>query len=67
MPSFHLPRGSWLLLFALCLVLLPGKAEAFGAGNIPSIAQVSSLHLIYMSKKLTLDRSKVTTGDMEVC
>ncbi|CAM1503944.1 Fc.00g015350.m01.CDS01 [Cosmosporella sp. VM-42] len=40
MPSFQLPRGSWLLLFAVCLVLLPGKAAAFGAGNIPSIAQV---------------------------
>ncbi|KAF7558338.1 hypothetical protein G7046_g5816 [Stylonectria norvegica] len=40
MPSFSLPRGSWLLLFAVCLVLLPGKAAAFGAGNIPSIAQV---------------------------
>lgn len=40
MPSFSLPRGSWLLLFAVCLILLPGKANAFGAGNIPSIAQV---------------------------
>lgn len=35
-----MPRGSWLLLIAVCLILLPGKAEAFGAGNIPSIAQV---------------------------
>lgn len=41
MPSFSMPRGSWLLLIAVCLILLPGKAEAFGAGNIPSIAQVS--------------------------
>ncbi|KAI5466960.1 heterokaryon incompatibility Het-C [Mariannaea sp. PMI_226] len=40
MPSFSMPRGSWLLLFAVCLILLPGKASAFGAGNIPSIAQV---------------------------
>ncbi|KAM5351922.1 hypothetical protein ACJ41O_004645 [Fusarium nematophilum] len=40
MPSFSIPRGSWLLLFAVCLILLPGKASAFGAGNIPSIAQV---------------------------
>ncbi|KAK2677362.1 Heterokaryon incompatibility Het-C [Fusarium oxysporum f. sp. vasinfectum] len=40
MPSFSMPRGSWLLLIAVCLILLPGKAEAFGAGNIPSIAQV---------------------------
>lgn len=36
-----MPRGSWLLLIAVCLILLPGKVEAFGAGNIPSIAQVS--------------------------
>ncbi|KAM0553835.1 hypothetical protein ACHAPJ_007181 [Fusarium lateritium] len=35
-----MPRGSWLLLIAVCLILLPGKADAFGAGNIPSIAQV---------------------------
>jgi hypothetical protein len=29
-----------LLVLALLLVVLPGKAAAFGAGNIPSIAQV---------------------------
>lgn len=50
MPSFNLPRGSWFLVLCLCLVLLPGKAAAFGAGNIPSIAQVgeaaSSLSLL---------------------
>ncbi|KAK7413140.1 hypothetical protein QQX98_007966 [Neonectria punicea] len=40
MPSFSLPRGSWLLLFAVALILLPGKVSAFGAGNIPSISQV---------------------------
>ncbi|KHO01933.1 Heterokaryon incompatibility protein Het-C [Metarhizium album ARSEF 1941] len=40
MSSFPLPRGTWLLVLAVCLVLLPGKAAAFGAGNIPSIAQV---------------------------
>jgi hypothetical protein len=33
-------RGWWLVAIGLCLVLLPGKAAAFGAGNIPSIAQV---------------------------
>jgi hypothetical protein len=32
--------GSILLVVALLLVVLPGKAAAFGAGNIPSIAQV---------------------------
>ncbi|KAK4095058.1 HET-C domain-containing protein HetC [Purpureocillium lilacinum] len=40
MSSFPLPRGSWLLVLCVCLVVLPGKAAAFGAGNIPSIAQV---------------------------
>lgn len=40
MPSFSVPRGSWLLALCVCLVVLPGKAAAFGAGNIPSIAQV---------------------------
>ncbi|PHH55754.1 hypothetical protein CFIMG_000273RA [Ceratocystis fimbriata CBS 114723] len=33
-------RHSWLLIFAVVLVILPGRASAFGAGNIPSIAQV---------------------------
>ncbi|KAM4059869.1 heterokaryon incompatibility protein het-C domain-containing protein [Hirsutella rhossiliensis] len=45
MPSFpRPPRGTWLLIFATLLVLLPGKAAAFGAGNIPSIAQVEGLN-----------------------
>ncbi|KAI0455966.1 heterokaryon incompatibility Het-C [Xylaria acuta] len=38
-----LPRlgfGSTLLILGLILVLMPTKAAAFGAGNIPSIAQV---------------------------
>lgn len=48
MPSFSMPRGSWLLLIAVCLILLPGKAEAFGAGNIPSIAQVSYKNHLYL-------------------
>jgi hypothetical protein len=30
------------------LILLPGKAEAFGAGNIPSIAQVSYKNYLYL-------------------
>ncbi|KAM0463652.1 hypothetical protein ACHAO4_000370 [Trichoderma viride] len=30
----------WLLVLCICLVLLPTKVAAFGAGNIPSIAQV---------------------------
>ncbi|KAI1488857.1 heterokaryon incompatibility Het-C [Biscogniauxia mediterranea] len=32
--------GSMLLIFGLVLILMPTKAAAFGAGNIPSIAQV---------------------------
>ncbi|OTB04112.1 hypothetical protein M426DRAFT_36987, partial [Hypoxylon sp. CI-4A] len=32
--------GSLLLTMAIILVVMPGKAAAFGAGNIPSIAQV---------------------------
>ncbi|KAH7321211.1 heterokaryon incompatibility Het-C [Stachybotrys elegans] len=41
MSSFGLSRGSWMLLCVLvALAFLPGKAAAFGAGNIPSIAQV---------------------------
>jgi len=41
MASLGWSRGSGLLLaIAICLVVLPGKAAAFGAGNIPSIAQV---------------------------
>ncbi|KAF4126400.1 Heterokaryon incompatibility protein Het-C [Geosmithia morbida] len=41
MGAFGWSRGGGLLLaLAICLVVLPGKASAFGAGNIPSIAQV---------------------------
>lgn len=32
--------ASMLLVLAVILIVLPGKAAAFGAGNIPSIAQV---------------------------
>ncbi|KAK8038794.1 heterokaryon incompatibility protein Het-C-domain-containing protein [Apiospora rasikravindrae] len=32
--------GSMLLVLAIVLVVMPGRAAAFGAGNIPSIAQV---------------------------
>ncbi|UKZ59157.1 uncharacterized protein TrAtP1_000473 [Trichoderma atroviride] len=39
MASLSPPRG-WLLVLCICLVLLPTKVAAFGAGNIPSIAQV---------------------------
>ncbi|KAI0834292.1 heterokaryon incompatibility Het-C [Hypoxylon sp. FL0890] len=42
MPSsrFGFGFGSLLLVIAIFLVVMPGKAAAFGAGNIPSIAQV---------------------------
>lgn len=32
--------GSWLLAACLLLLILPSPVAAFGAGNIPSIAQV---------------------------
>ncbi|KAK4239053.1 heterokaryon incompatibility Het-C [Achaetomium macrosporum] len=40
MTGLRMGWGSALLVLALLLVVLPGKAAAFGAGNIPSIAQV---------------------------
>ncbi|KAH6613331.1 heterokaryon incompatibility Het-C [Chaetomium tenue] len=40
MASVRPGWGNALLVLALLLVVLPGKAAAFGAGNIPSIAQV---------------------------
>lgn len=41
MPSLMISRGTFILLVAvICLAYLPGKVAAFGAGNIPSIAQV---------------------------
>jgi hypothetical protein len=42
-PDMGLPRlglGSTLLILGLVLVLMPTNVAAFGAGNIPSIAQV---------------------------
>ncbi|KAK5662841.1 hypothetical protein OQA88_6252 [Cercophora sp. LCS_1] len=40
MAGFRMSGGSMLLVFAIILIVLPGRAAAFGAGNIPSIAQV---------------------------
>lgn len=41
MALFSLNLGSsMLLIVGIILILMPGKASAFGAGNIPSIAQV---------------------------
>ncbi len=40
MASTRMRWGSVLLLACLVLVLMPGQAAAFGAGNIPSIATV---------------------------
>ena len=39
MAGFRMP-GNMLLVLAVLLVVLPHRAVAFGAGNIPSIAQV---------------------------
>ena len=40
MAGLRMGWGSTLLVLGLLLVVLPGKVDAFGAGNIPSIAQV---------------------------
>ncbi|KAI5860454.1 heterokaryon incompatibility Het-C [Durotheca rogersii] len=40
MASSRFGFGSFLLVVAVLLVAMPGRAAAFGAGNIPSIAQV---------------------------
>ena len=40
MAAPKLGFGSMLLVIAIVLVVMPGRAAAFGAGNIPSIAQV---------------------------
>ncbi|KAM7199556.1 Heterokaryon incompatibility Het-C [Rhypophila sp. PSN 637] len=40
MAGLRMGWGSILLAVTLVLVVMPGKAAAFGAGNIPSIAQV---------------------------
>ncbi|KAK4205775.1 heterokaryon incompatibility Het-C [Triangularia verruculosa] len=40
MAGLRIAWGSALLVLAVILVVLPGQAAAFGAGNIPSIAQV---------------------------
>jgi len=40
MAATRLGFGSMLLILGIILVVMPGQAAAFGAGNIPSIAQV---------------------------
>lgn len=40
MAATRLGFGSMLLVLGIILVVMPGQAAAFGAGNIPSIAQV---------------------------
>ena len=71
MASFGWSRGSGLLLaLGICLLVLPGKAAAFGAGNIPSIAQVRLLfRRLELNDRVTanpISRLKGTTGAMEV-
>ncbi|KAL8380778.1 hypothetical protein RB595_005187 [Gaeumannomyces hyphopodioides] len=39
-PAFQAQWGTVLLVLGIMLVVMPGKVAAFGAGNIPSIAQV---------------------------
>ena len=40
MTSYQPRWGAMLLVAGIFLVVMPGKAAAFGAGNIPSIATV---------------------------
>ena len=42
--STGLSSGSLILTILLVLVVLPSPAAAFGAGNIPSIAQIEGLN-----------------------
>ena len=42
--------GSWILIACLLLIVLPSPAAAFGAGNIPSIAQVEGLNFRHGGK-----------------
>ncbi|KAL8407732.1 hypothetical protein RB594_006537 [Gaeumannomyces avenae] len=39
-PTFQVQWSTVLLVLGIMLVVMPGKVAAFGAGNIPSIAQV---------------------------
>ncbi|KAI9903235.1 hypothetical protein N3K66_002587 [Trichothecium roseum] len=40
MTILSFPKGSSWAIVAICLFLFAGRAHAFGAGNIPSVAQV---------------------------
>ncbi|KAK3944528.1 heterokaryon incompatibility protein Het-C-domain-containing protein [Diplogelasinospora grovesii] len=44
MAGLRMGWDSMLLILAICLIVLPGKAAAFGAGNIPSIAQIEGVN-----------------------
>ncbi|KAL2144337.1 hypothetical protein VTI28DRAFT_9245 [Corynascus sepedonium] len=77
MAGLRFGWGSTLLALALLLVVLPGKAAAFGAGNIPSIAQVeghnwrhgdiedmlSSVAFLYGKKWSTMNIGRVYFGN----
>lgn len=43
--------GSFILIACLVLLVLPSPAAAFGAGNIPSIAQVEGLNFRHGGKE----------------
>ncbi|KAL2020771.1 hypothetical protein VTK56DRAFT_7969 [Thermocarpiscus australiensis] len=77
MAGLRMGWGSALLVLALLLIVLPGRAAAFGAGNIPSIAQVEghnwrhgdiedtlkSLAFLYGKKWSTMMVSRVYFGN----
>ena len=42
--------SSWIIIACILLVVLPSPVAAFGAGNIPSIAQVEGLNFRHGGK-----------------
>lgn len=58
MGMLNLASGSWILITFIVLLALPSPAAAFGAGNIPSIAQVEGLNFRHGGKMLSVEISQ---------
>lgn len=52
-PTPHF--SSIFLVTCILLVLLPSPVSAFGAGNIPSIAEIEGLNFRHGGKRLGLE------------